>query len=116
MNKCESEVWMNWKCLLCASVHFLLLYLCDTVLLQIDCSEMTCWYCLWSNGNVFHFFRVDPEENEVLDSLLDVELEVKNSASRLAENMDEKFSELTISVNHIKANVLQVVQQHLPLM
>ncbi|XDV11431.1 hypothetical protein PO909_000373 [Leuciscus waleckii] len=55
--------------------------------------------------------RVDPEENEVLDGLLDVELEIKNSASKLAENIDEKFNELTISVNHIKANVLQVVQQ-----
>ncbi|XP_016349453.1 uncharacterized protein LOC107694299 [Sinocyclocheilus anshuiensis] len=55
--------------------------------------------------------RVHSEENEVLDGLLDVELEIKNSASRLAENMDEKFSEPTISVAHIKANVLQVVQQ-----
>jgi len=54
---------------------------------------------------------VDPEENEVLDGLLDVELEIKNSASKLAESIDEKFYELTISVNHITANVLQVVQQ-----
>ncbi|KAL0154099.1 hypothetical protein M9458_050558, partial [Cirrhinus mrigala] len=54
---------------------------------------------------------MDNEENEVLDGLDDVELEIKNSASRLAENMDEKFGELTIAVNHIKANVLQVVQQ-----
>lgn len=54
---------------------------------------------------------MDSEENEVLNSLLDIELEIKNFALRLDENMDEKFYELTISVNHIKANVLQVVQQ-----
>lgn len=54
---------------------------------------------------------MDSEENEVLEGLQDVELEIKNSVSRLAENMDEKFSELTISVDHIKTNVLQVVQQ-----
>lgn len=79
------------------------------LMLQIDCS-IVC-EVMDMSFSLFFFFRVDPEENEVLDGLLDVELEIKNSASKLAENIDEKFNELTISVNHIKANVLQVVQQ-----
>ncbi|XP_041959657.1 uncharacterized protein LOC121718633 [Alosa sapidissima] len=55
--------------------------------------------------------RMDPEENEVLDGLQEVELEIKNATARVSENLDEKFSELRISVGHINANVLQVVQQ-----
>ncbi|XP_073726200.1 uncharacterized protein [Misgurnus anguillicaudatus] len=55
--------------------------------------------------------RVESEENEVLEGLQGVELEIKNSVCRLAENMEEKFSELTITVNHINTNVLQLVQQ-----
>lgn len=75
---------------------------------QIDCSIV----CEVMDMSFSLFcFRMDPEENEVLDGLVDIELEIKNSASKLAENLDEKFNELAISVNHMKANVLQVVQQ-----
>lgn len=57
------------------------------------------------------FFRMDPEENEVLDGLQEVELEIKNATARVSENLDEKFNELQISVGHINTNVLQMVQQ-----
>lgn len=56
-------------------------------------------------------FRAETEESEVLESLQEVELEVKNAAARITEKADEQCSELNIVVNQIKASVVQVSEK-----
>lgn len=63
------------------------------------------------HDNVSKRKRVDPEESEVLESLQEVELEVKNAAARITEKVDEQCSELSIAVNQIKASVVQVFEK-----
>ncbi|CAM4574452.1 unnamed protein product [Leuciscus chuanchicus] len=52
--------------------------------------------------NVSKKKRVEAEESEVLESLQEVELEIKNAAARITEQVDEQCSELNIVVKQVK--------------
>lgn len=55
--------------------------------------------------------RVIPGDNEVLESLEGVELEMGQSSARVAEEVDAKFEELSISLSSINGSLSQIIQQ-----
>lgn len=59
----------------------------------------------------FRLEQDSEEDGELVNGLLELELEAKNSAGKLSEKIQEKFTELSVAISHMDKQVGQVANQ-----